>query len=647
VRAVNAATQAELAVGVLAQGRAEIVLGSDLADKHIDVQILVTGRDGVEQRFPLALNVDKDGVTPPQELPVAPLDTTAPVVADRELHVSGVTSTSATIKFKGATDDRPTALLRYLAYRSDRAELDSVDQIEANGVRFGNDLAGGQDLTIDAVALEPDHVYYVNVIAQDRTGNKTVYQKAQVQTFPTVLCAELQQAGSVQSWRDGLANALEQGSIEDDAAASQINRCFPRHVPQCVKRTLDYAQRDDVAVSGTDGDINAVAQKRPPDELKDPESPGKYWIPDNIEQIAAEKGWTVARYKSRHAGGFDSDTPNLMMVYVPGDKVDPPVKFDRWLNFPLPKDDDEPAIGQAQRPRPKFGPPKREEYADPSNGFPSTFTMVSQDRAESGKPGQVFFQMFFRGDGPAFEPGGPINLDGCVSCHPNGLRAISPLGYHVREGEEALPDEDWKAVELINRKMTEDAGFKASGWGVGTDLDGASKPLYRAERGPIMGPIKPLNGISRTREFIMGGTINGQQVEGCFNKRRQIRLRDIFGRAPGMVDAMSVFQLSETPQIDPDKVITAMACEGCHVNGQRWPLNSSTSFNQVQYKILVDQSMPLGWHQNPLDSGNETGRVVDKLTPDERFALANCLEAEFQLEQNNLAKWMTQDSCQQ
>ena len=68
---------------------------------------------------------------------------------------------------------------------------------------------------------------------------------------------------------------------------------------------------------------------------------------------------------------------------------------------------------------------------------------------------------------------------------------------------------------------------------------------------------------------------------------------------------------------------------------------------QVQFKLLVDQSMPLAMHQNPLDAGNETGGVTDQLTPDERFALANCLEAEFDLEQENLGKWLTQESCQQ
>jgi hypothetical protein len=106
------------------------------------------------------------------------------------------------------------------------------------------------------------------------------------------------------------------------------------------------------------------------------------------------------------------------------------------------------------------------------------------------------------------------------------------------------------------------------------------------------------------------------------------------------------FRMSNNPQIDADKVIAAMSCEGCHINGQRWPLNDSMDFAQVQFKILVDQSMPLGMHLNPLDPGNNTGRVVEKLTPDERFALTNCLEAEFELEREKEKEWLTQEQCQ-
>lgn len=645
LRAFTADTHTELNASTLTQGRTRIALGLRRPGDSLIVNVVVTGPDAIDQVFPQRLTIAADGAAL-GELTVAPRDTAGPTIVDGVIKVSGLSATAVTLGFQPATDDRPAQDLRYLVYQSKSDKLDSLDDIEANGTRIGADLSATQarPLSLEAVGLEAAHTYYFNIIVSDRTGNRAVYQKLAVLTLPLVLCDEIAASGSIRTWRDDLAQRLERRSIRGVEAADQINRCFPQEKPECVQRTLSFAQKDDIALSGSDGTLVDMPQKRPPDEIIDPVS-GNYWIPDNIEEIARDKGWTAVRYKSRHAGGFDPGTPNLLMVYVPGDKVNPPVKFDRWLNFPLPKDDDEPALGSPQRPRPKFGPPRREEYAR-SNDFPSTFTMVSQDRAENGKPATVYFQMFSRGGGAAFTPGGAVGMRGCVSCHPNGLRAISPLGYHVREGEERLPDEDWKAVELINRMMVEGAGFKASAWGTGRTAQ-ATKPLYRAERGPIMGPTVPVNGVSRTRAFILGGTVNGQTFEGCYKRVRSIEVADIFSRRPGMYAPTYKFALSAAPQINPDKVIAAMACEGCHVNGQRWPLTEDTGMAQVQFKILVDQSMPLGMHMNPLDPGNDTGHVVDQLTPDERFALANCLEAEFNLEKANLAKWMKQVDCQQ
>lgn len=645
VRAFDPATTAELAASAVDQGRTRIALGLRRPGSALTIQVVVTGADALSQTFALPLTVAAEGALGTVTVPAR--DKTAPIVADPRLTVSALTATSATLTFKPARDDRPAQDLIYQAFRTNRAPFDSLDEIERHGMRIGSALTEAGSMRFDAVGLEASHTYYFNVVVRDRTGNVSVYEKLQVQTLPQVFCEEIAISGSIRTWRNGLAKALEQGSISDATAAAQVNRCFPKDVPQCAQRLAAYAQRDDIAPSGSDGTLVDLPQKQPPAEIIDPVS-GKYWIPDNIEQIARDKGWTSVRYKSRHAGGFDPGTPNLLMVYVPGDKVNPPVPFDRWLNFPLPIDDDEPAASVPQKPRPKFGPPRREEYELP-NDFPGTFTMVSQDRATADKPSNVYFQMFRRDSGSAaFSAGGAVDLAGCVSCHPNGLRAISPLGYHVRKGEERLPDEDWKAVELINRKMIEGAGFKAALWGAG-GTPGLRKPLYRAERGPTMGPTVPVNGISRTKAFILGGVINGQQIDGCYKRASSIAVRDIFGRKPGIYKDHSEFSLSETPVINADKVIAAMNCESCHANGQRWPLNqdNQSAIAQVRFKVLVDQSMPLGLHLNPFEPGNDTGEAVDQLTADERFALMNCLEAEFELEQANLEKWLTQVDCQQ
>ena len=94
-----------------------------------------------------------------------------------------------------------------------------------------------------------------------------------------------------------------------------------------------------------------------------------------------------------------------------------------------------------------------------------------------------------------------------------------------------------------------------------------------------------------------------------------------------------------------------MNCASCHDNVIRGGINHTMDMSQVDFKILVDQSMPAGAHINPLDTvdgvpGSSSNPVHDELTGDERIALANCVEAEFELEQKQLTKWLSQTQCE-
>lgn len=186
--------------------------------------------------------------------------------------------------------------------------------------------------------------------------------------------------------------------------------------------------RYDVASAGSDVTAAQDGRKRPPTELLAPGAVGlQYLIPENVEQIAAEKGWPAVRYKSRHAGGFDSETPSLLMILVPGDKVTPAVNYDRWLNIALPAD----VAPFELTPSPQAPVPSVGDYAAELQGgrsMPRTFTMVTVERAQEGVQGQVFFQMFNRGQSGSgiFTPQSNSSVDSCYTCHPNGLRAISP-----------------------------------------------------------------------------------------------------------------------------------------------------------------------------------------------------------------------------
>src|SRR6185436_4854781 len=106
-------------------------------------------------------------------------------------------------------------------------------------------------------------------------------------------------------------------------------------------------------------------QKQPPLELfQEGANPFEYRIPEDIEARATQYGWPAVRYKSRHSGGFDADTPSLLMILVPGDKVSPPVAYDRWLNIALPVDKG----SEALNPTPQASLPSADEYAAEGRG---------------------------------------------------------------------------------------------------------------------------------------------------------------------------------------------------------------------------------------------------------------------------------------
>lgn len=444
------------------------------------------------------------------------------------------------------------------------------------------------------------------------------------------------------AWRN--AAAADAQANDPVAVAAKIQACFPTQVPSCLVRTQRYGQRFDVADAEDDSTYANTPERQLPPELLAPNAQGfQYFVGPEFVALAKQKGWTVVPYKSRHSGGFDSGTSSLFMVYVPGSSINPPVNYDRWLNFALPADTDADALN----PVPQKPFPSAQDYIDnPNAGYPQTLTMVSQTRATATTPARVYFQMFNRAsNGSIYVPSGNSSVSGCQSCHPNGLRAISPLGFHVRAGEPQLPKEIWKAVKFVNDEMDNSANGRLVSWRTGTDANGVTRPFFRPEsQWPVVGAIKPMNKISRTQAFILGGTLpDGTTTPGCYKSRPSIPLTDIFGRPPGR---NNTYTLSATPIKDWRKVRNAMLCETCHNGRIRSTIHSGTSTSTIDYKILVDQSMPPAAHLNPLDRGDETSPPFDAFTPDERISLANCLNEELKLEQPLLGQWLTQEVCQ-
>ena len=327
-------------------------------------------------------------------------------------------------------------------------------------------------------------------------------------------------------------------------------------------------------------------------------------------------GWVMARYKSRHAGGFDSGTASLLMVYVPpGAPVNGvPDNTHRWLNFALPTDPTT-IDPETNQPLDSLPTPRNPIPTDYSSGGPRTFTMVSATVVE-GQPTTVHFNKFYRGgNNDAHTPDSyPNSVSGCYSCHPNGLRAISPLGFHVDAKEAANPNlmldkSAWQAVQKINKAMDDVAGGAVVNW----DQGFVPKVSYPTKRyGPSDSP-------GRTPEFI-------QSCAKGPNMPTSYRITDIFGRAPGR---KNIYTMDPDAVIDSQKIIDAMDCESCHNHETRGALTQGTSADQINFKILVDQSMPAGYLTNPY-SRTPSVPYKNKLDVNHRIALANCLRAEFE-----------------
>lgn len=460
-------------------------------------------------------------------------------------------------------------------------------------------------------------------------------------------CPSPGNAEALAQWQDAAAALLDAGSISDKDLSERLRSCFGATPPACMSRLASYASRDDIAIAARDGTIDTLAQKDLPEEFHG-ERLGAYTIPARIEEIAAERGWLSVRYKSRHAGGFDPETPSLLMIYVPGSSFEPPLRYDRWINIALPADTGTDALNPTpQAAVPDAGDYARETARGPS--FPRTLTLVALERSPApGVAAQIFFQKFRRiGQGQTqFVPEANSSASACYACHPNGLRPISPLGYHVRAGERQMNEASWEAVRRMNQTMEEAAGRAPVSWRlVRTDeAENQLKALLKPEaQWPLLGPTRPLNPDSRSQAFILGGRApSGTNYTACFRSRRTVSVRDIFNRPPGRAN---VYSLSSNPQIRWEKVSAAMRCAACHNNQLRGGLNAKIGRDQIDFKILVDQSMPLGWHQNPLDQGGAGEEVLDQLSGDERIALANCLYEEFELEKKRLKEWLTQKSC--
>ncbi|WP_264990082.1 InlB B-repeat-containing protein [Lysinibacillus piscis] len=120
-------------------------------------------------------------------------DTLSPTITNSSMNITNINNGSATLNWTKAADNiTDTENLEYQVYQSASNNIDTVNNIEANGSVIGNytkDIA-----TFDISGLLPNIDYYFNVIVKDGAGNKTVYTTIHVM-IPNVYTVSFDVAG--------------------------------------------------------------------------------------------------------------------------------------------------------------------------------------------------------------------------------------------------------------------------------------------------------------------------------------------------------------------------------------------------------------------------------------------------------------------
>lgn len=116
-------------------------------------------------------------------------------------------------------------------------------------------------------------------------------------------------------------------------------------------------------------------------------------LPSNYREIARQKGWKVVDYRSRTVGNPPNGSYSRTLIMIPGEKVD------KWIQFTQPE-----RSGVSER------------LVD--------FIAMEKATGPNDKP-TPYFTQFWR-DSNGRNPERRTRFDNCYSCHPGGMRELSP-----------------------------------------------------------------------------------------------------------------------------------------------------------------------------------------------------------------------------
>jgi len=184
-------------------------------------------------------------------------------------------------------------------------------------------------------------------------------------------------------------------------------------------------------------------QNQLPEVLRTLPAPLRNGLPANWRQVAQQNGWQAVTYRSRTVGNPGPTRSYMRVLFkIPGNP------YERWIQF---------TIGELDNPN------QPEQLVD-------AIAVNTQTR-------QISFNQFWRNQNgqdprPRIEGahGSGGNLDSCISCHPNGMRELSPAPG-------SYPAQDQATIESFNRSME---GYGRLAW-QGLDVDAYGPPLGQAE----------------------------------------------------------------------------------------------------------------------------------------------------------------------
>lgn len=391
--------------------------------------------------------------------------------------------------------------------------------------------------------------------------------------------------GKLNQWRDTLISKVLEG--ERQTVQSAIDNCFGSTPPACYADLLYYINPGPTTVDRPydRSELTVTYDDLPPEFRVN----GRVKIPDNIEELARQRGWKLLTYKTRSTGGFNTP-PNLLII-----SISTPEK-EIVLQTQLMPDAD--LMTTTNNPVPH-----------PGNGNisvgQSTLTVITADKRTFPPTGQM---RIMRGSG---ESGYEWNdsPQQCYGCHASPFRPISPIGYrHTNNDEIRMSPEQERTTDQINAVLSSYVT-----WGK-RNFNGREVRLGQPLQAQPWG-WAPANSPTRREEFL----------RSCAT-----RLTNVEYRGFGAYRASLTMQ--NPPQINYSNLAKAMNCVECHNDRNRGRLTDRFDQDEIRFKIVVDQSMPT----------NVT------LNTDERIALYNCLREEFgQVREawRTSGDWMRPNSC--